>query len=535
MSTSFNSPQLLFSDNALLGVSGVFTSAILKIENWQQVQTNIISDVSGTLTIEFMRDSGGTDILRTLTIPYVGGSGFQMFSAPCFTPYVKYTYTNGSIGQADFYLDTKGLKSGLSPQVLGTDAFISPAMVATLGRSVLVGKTIKGTYENLTVDEVAGQRSLFGEQITTERTPLIELNPALGLSVLRDTTAVVNGTVTNTNGEFVLSSSTTTASTAQLKTVEHGRYYPGTASQMGVGIRCPDTYTGTASAEWGYFGATDGFGFGTDATGNYIFYTRASSQTKVYQSSWNTDVMDGTGISGVNLDITEGNIFQITFSWYGYGVIEWYVVTDGVNGRQAPVLVHRYRPTAENSIQNPNQPITVKVDNGNTTTDFIVYVGGRQYSVYGRYIPSFRRTHENQIALASVGTTFVPLITFKRKTGFDGFPVKFHQISLISTSDLIWEVRVSGSLTGASFGAVTNIPATETALEVDIAATGITGGQKIESGLVSTSGAGGTSTGGASNSSYSIEIPGTENVTLCARTLTGTATVTAIMGMEEEW
>ena len=162
-------------------------------------------------------------------------------------------------------------------------------------------------------------------------------------------------------------------------------------------------------------------------------------------------------------------------------------------------------------------------------------MGGRQYSVYGRYIPSFRRTHESRIALASVGTTFLPLITFKRKAGFNGFPVKFHEIGLISTGNLIWEVRLSGSLTGASFGAVTNVPTTETALEVDISATGITGGQKIEGGLVTTSGSGGNQSGGASNDSFSIEIPETENVTLCVRTLTGTATVTSILGMEEEW
>jgi hypothetical protein len=536
MSRSFEQkPNLIFETSALLGNGATYDSTVLSIEDWQQVQTHVLSDVDGTIVIDFIRDSGGTDILRTLTIPYTGGSNYQTFSAPAFTPYVRYRFTADEAGQSDFYFNTKVLSNGLSPQVLGTEAFISDAMVSTLNRSVLVGKTINGTYKNLTVDEVAGQRSLFGEQIITERTPLVEINSALGLSVLRDTTTLVNGTVTNTAGEFIISSGTTTASTAQLQSVEYGRYYPGTAAQMGVGIRAPDTYTGTAKAEWGYFGATDGFGFGVDVTGNYIFYTRASSQTKVYQSSWNIDVMDGTGVSGVNLDITEGSIFQINFSWYGYGVIEWYILADGLNGRQAPVLVHRYRPVAENSIQNPNQPITVKVDNGNTTTDFIVYVGGRQYSVYGRYIPSFRRTQEVRIAQASVGTTFVPLISFKRKTGFEGYPVKFHEIGIITDGNLIWEVRLSGSLTGGSFGAVSNVPTTETSLEVDIAATAITGGQKIEGGLVSTTGTGAQRGGAASNDSFSIEIPGTEIVTLCARTITGTATVTSTLGMEEEW
>jgi hypothetical protein len=284
-----------------------------------------------------------------------------------------------------------------------------------------------------TVDEVANNRSLFGELIITERTPLIEINSALGLSVLRDLTSVAGtGTVTNTGGEYLVATGATTASTAQIETIESGRYYPGTSALAGMGIRVPDTYTGTASAEWGYFGSTDGFGFGIDATNDYIFYTRASSKTKVYQTSWNVDTLDGTGPSKATLDMSKGNIYQISFSWYGYGVIEWYVITDNITGKQSPVLVHRYRPEAVNSIQNPNQPITVKVDNGNTTTDFIVYVGGRQYSVQGKYVPSYRRTQESRILQGSIGTSFVPLITFRRKAGFNSHPVKFHEVGLIT-------------------------------------------------------------------------------------------------------
>ena len=525
-----------FSTTDVLGNGVTYDSTVLSLVGYTQVQTDILSDVNGTIVIDFVEDAAGTDILRTLTIPYIGGSGFQMFSAPAFTPFVRYRFTADEVGQADFYFDTKFLVTALSAQILGAEAFISQDMTTALTRSVLVGKTIAGNYENLTVEEVAGNRSLFGELITTERTPLIEINPALGLSVLRDLTSVAGtGTVTNAAGEFLVSTGATTASTSQLETIESGRYYPGTASQAGLGIRVPDTYTGTAYAEWGYFGPTDGFGFGTDATDNYIFYTRASSQTKVYQTAWNVDPMDGTGPSKATLDMSKGNIYQINYSWYGYGVIEWYVVTDNITGKQSPVLVHRYRPVSENSIQNPNQPITVKVDNGNTTTDFIVYVGGRQYSVYGRYLPSFRLTQESRVLQGSIGTTFVPLVTFRRKSGFNSYPVKFHEVSLITDVNILWELRLSATLTGASFGAVSNVPTTETALEVDVAATSMTGGQKLESGLVATGGVGANQSGSLSNDSYSLEIPGTEEVTLCARALTGTATVTSVLGMEEEW
>lgn len=393
-----------------------------------------------------------------------------------------------------------------------------------------------GVVRNLNRDDLAGTRTLFNESIIAERTPLFELNSALGLSVLRDVTAVANsGTITNSGGEHILSTGATTASTAQLQSVEYGRYYPGTSAEAGMGIRAPSTYTGTAFAEWGYFGAADGFAFGIDATNTYISYTRASSQTKVYQDSWNVDVMDGSGPSGATLTPANGNIYRINFSWYGYGMIEWFVIMEDATGNQSQILVHRYAPTTTNSIQQPNQPMTVKVDNGNTTTDFIVYVGGRQFSVYGRYVPSVRRTQEARLLLASVGTTFKPLITFRRKSGFGSFPVKFHEVALIADAAILWEMRVGGTLTGASFGAVTNVPTTETSLEVDVAATAITGGQKTESGLVATTGSGSKESGGFDNDTFTLPLPGVEEITLCARALTGTATISSVLGMEEEW
>lgn len=410
-------------------------------------------------------------------------------------------------------------------------------MIDTFPKSTVISAAgLNGEQNPLTKDDIAGNRTLFNEMITSERTPLIEVSAAMGISAVRDKTAITNtGTVTNGSGENILSTGTTTGSTASLATLKHGRYYSGTSAQIGMGVRAPGTYTGTAYAEWGYFGAADGFGFGTDATGTYIFYTRNSVQTKVYQSSWSNDVMDGTGPSGATFDKADGNIFQMVFSWYGYGTIEWALVIETSTGRQLPVVVHRYTPVQANSIRDPNQPISMKISNGNTTTDYSVYGGGRQFSVYGRYIPSVRRTNESKLDKTSVGTTFLPMITFRRKSGFEGFPAKFHEVSIISTAALLWEVRIGSTLTGASFGAVTNIPATETALEVDIAATAVTNGQKVQSGIVSTSGVGGNASGGFSRAAFNLDLPGVTELTLCVRTVTGTATVSAVLGMEEEW
>jgi hypothetical protein len=400
----------------------------------------------------------------------------------------------------------------------------------------ILAKDSDGVARTLSRDDVAGNRSLFNELIITERTPLIELNPAFGLTSLRDRFGGTGtGTVTNADGENILGTGLTTGSTAFLISQEYGRYYPGTSSEIGFGIRAPGTYTGTAFAEWGYFGTTDGFGWGRDSTGVYLFYTRNSIQTKVYQADWELDAMDGFGPSKATLTQGDGNIYRINFSWYGYGAIEWGIIKEDLSGRQTEVIVNRYRPTGQNSVRNPNQPLTAKISNGDSTTNNVLYVGGRQYAIYAKYVPSIRRTQESRLQRTAVGTTFVPLVTFRRKVGFEWYPVKFHQVSLITTSPLLWALRLGGTLTGATFGTPTDVAATETSLQVDVAATAITGGQKIESGLISVSGSGGAAIGGFSSDSFSLEIPGTTEVTLCVRTITGTAVVDAVMGMEEEW
>ena len=45
--------------------------------------------------------------------------------------------------------------------------------------------------------------------------------------------------------------------------------------------------------------------------------------TRVPQSQWNLDKMDGTGPSGYNLDLSKMQMFYIDYSWYGAGFVRW--------------------------------------------------------------------------------------------------------------------------------------------------------------------------------------------------------------------
>jgi hypothetical protein len=152
--------SLGFATTTPLGIGGSYVSTLIDANNWSQVQTEVLADQDGTMLFEFHSDAGGTDVVRSLTVPYTAADGYQLFAAPAFTNYIKYTFTNTSgVAQTDFYFTTKLLSTALSPQTLRADGFISPAMMTNLNRSVIVGSNSNGSYTNLSANGVDSNNS----------------------------------------------------------------------------------------------------------------------------------------------------------------------------------------------------------------------------------------------------------------------------------------------------------------------------------------------------------------------------------------
>jgi hypothetical protein len=105
----------------------------------------------------------------------------------------------------------------------------------------------------------------------------------------------------------------------------------------------------------GYFGITGGVTAGTPYNGVYlqqdgltlsVCLTSASLGTTqtVTQSNWNGDKFDGTGDSGVTIDVTKGNIFWLDVEWLGVGDVRTGFFIDG-----KPVVAHTFYNTNKNS------------------------------------------------------------------------------------------------------------------------------------------------------------------------------------------
>ena len=132
------------------------------------------------------------------------------------------------------------------------------------------------------------------------------------------TAATGSGNVTITlNGEahtVALTTDDATGTAAQIAAATFGDW---TVEQCDNGVRFLSNSVGPMA---GAFTMT-----GTVSTGvftqNQVGVAHTNNWT--YQTDWNIDTMDGNGPSGIEMDWTKLNIFQVNFRWLGAGEIRW--------------------------------------------------------------------------------------------------------------------------------------------------------------------------------------------------------------------
>jgi hypothetical protein len=310
------------------------------------------------------------------------------------------------------------------------------------------------------LDIKSGEITTFDEGLVALRHSFMNYKPTWGISAIRYDTEIAGAgaSASEVNGEFLLSTGTAANNVVRINTKEIGQYFAGTEGQFGTGIRIPTLPTITQFAEWGYDSAENGFGFGVDSVGTFIYSRNNSVQTKVYQSSWNRDILS-------TLDLSKGNIYQIDFTWYGYGDIRFYVLAnDGTN--MVRTLVHRLKIDGQASIQDPNQPIRFYTSNGITsTTNFDIYVCSIRTA----------NTLLTQYTTAT-NTDWQPILAVRKKATFRGRPnsinIKIAGFLLSADGNLQVRLTKNGITSNLAWTTPIDWPATETACEVKTTSNG---------------------------------------------------------------
>jgi hypothetical protein len=151
-----------------------------------------------------------------------------------------------------------------------------------------------------------------------------------------------------------LTSGTTSGSKMYVETKRVFPYQPGKSLTIVDSFAMAQPKSGLRQRV-GYFGITGGVTAGTPYNGVYlqqdgltlsVCLTSASLGTTqtVTQSNWNGDKFDGTGDSGVTIDVTKGNIFWLDVEWLGVGDVRTGFFIDG-----KPIVAHTFYNTNKNS------------------------------------------------------------------------------------------------------------------------------------------------------------------------------------------
>ena len=343
-------------------------------------------------------------------------------------------------------------------------------------------KRTKTDFEgNTIVTPSDGARSAFGEFLASELTPVVQLTFNYNINTdLVSTTLVETGTVTQTNGKAKVSSGATTASTARLESLVPVKYNAG---QGGLTRFTAIFTSGVADTTQliGMFDAVDGYALGFNGADFSILRRQDSSDTFVAQTSFSEDNLDGTGTSGMTLDATKGNVFEIRFQYLGFGAIEFCIENPSTG---AFFIFHRIEYANANttpSVFNPILPLAVFVDNNTTTSDIIVETGSMAGFVEGKN--EELGTNNSKTNSKATITTETNIITIRNKSSFASktnrirIELGFFGVATDGTKNTT--IRFVKNTTLGGTPSFADISTNTSVVDFDIAGTTLTGGTEV--------------------------------------------------------
>lgn len=392
------------------------------------------------------------------------------------------------------------------------------------------------------IDSVANQNvsvnnfslSAFDELRVAEKTTVFDIKSFYGKSSYRDTydvtgTAAISNVLNVGQYELYVSGAN---DTAVLTSVERGKYIAGLMGEAGIGVRIPQTLQSNQFIRFGLYDDSNGFFFLYNKDGLNVGRRKAGVDFVTSNTQLNIDKLDGNGPSKVVYNPTNGYIHDIRFSWYGYGVIEYSISTQTKGGgAQTGVLIHRMAVSNETSIASPNLPLRAEIRNNGTSGSNALYISGRQYSLIGKFTPTFRpcASYVNNVTVNS--GVFVPIMSIRKKVGFFGTHVRIKTADVIVSTTQLVQIRSGGTLTGAVWGDVPNQEPTETCIEFDSTSSAISGGQVLWTGLMDPN----TNTFRGIDNIEEFSLQEARSVSVCIQNLGNAGTVSTALRWVEEW
>ena len=248
----------------------------------------------------------------------------------------------------------------------------------------------------------------------------------------------------------------------------------------------------------GYFGDANGMYLELDGVGGSVLslverssVSGAIAETRVTQANWNTDPMNGSGPSGVTLDISKAQILWMDIEWLGLGTVRMGFVIDGKF-----IICHQFHHAnfiTSTYIATASLPLRYEIENTGATTSSstlkqicstVLSEGGYELRGLQQGIGTPIATPYN-LTLAS---TYYPLVSLRLKASpnrLDGIAI-LTALSIMGISNNAhynWRIVASGTTTGGTWTSA----GVDSAVEYNITGTSFTGGRILAQGFLTAS------------------------------------------------
>lgn len=237
----------------------------------------------------------------------------------------------------------------------------------------------------------------------------------------------------------------------------------------------------------GYYGAENGLYVQlNNSTLSFVersLVTGSVTESVVNQSAWNVDKMDGTGPSGITLDITKAQILFMDIEWLGLGTVRMGFVIDG--NFYVCHKFHHANLVTSTYITTASLPLRYEITNTGATSgaSTLKQICSTVLSEGGYELRGLQQAVGTPITTAKTLTTagtYYPIVSIRLKsTRLDGIAVAT-AISIIgnTATNFNWKVIASGTTTGGSWVSA----GTDSCVEYNLTGTSFTGGRTIASG-----------------------------------------------------
>jgi hypothetical protein len=294
-------------------------------------------------------------------------------------------------------------------------------------------------------------------------------------------TLATSGTATYNANESSVDMATTTASgsSAIRQSLRCMPYQPG----KGLLVLC--TFVMNAKKEnlrqrVGYFNTGNGVFLNVAGTGSPQFVIRTSTSGSpsdaraVAQEAWNGDKLDGTGPSGLTLDLTKAQILWMDFEWLGVGSVRCGFIIDGQY-----IVCHTFDNANDNDkvyMTTAILPVRYEIENTGATASAstltqicstVISEGG-----YGQVVAP--NTARRTAAKTSIGTTFLPIVAIRLKSTKLNAVVLPHVVNVLPTANGDYEVVLARLDSDASLTSASWVTSDFENVEYDISATAVT-------------------------------------------------------------